>query len=438
MKVGIDQAVLVNLLERGAMAALSDEAQGDTSNFAVLVKSVKITVNGDFIVESATNLIATKAQVPATEENGITVKEKGSVLVAAKELYNWVLKQNKAKIVLSLSLFATPKIISTAEDIEEADSTQYSVTQIGELNLASRDDTKTGNKWKLDGYDPDQISVVDFDEKHETLFHVPTTQLTDALNGTLFSSQTKDYQHIYDSVNIEKYNGHLYMAATDTHRCSIYKMDKAESINDDFFTESTSTKNGGKFELGSKVLIPCAYLKLISKYADESQFLNFYYDKDKNKVYVHQKGWDIRLATVDSNLFQKFPTIYMLLEKKYSKLGYIPKGVLANRLTSASLVNKSTVLFDFSKDSVIIHAISEGGHAPNVSNAPVRNLTMDVKAIWGVQHVMDVIKVVKDADLCVMVPDDLRSMKVTSEEDQNLSYYAMTIDNVKYASLMND
>ena len=52
MKLAIDQKVLISALEKGAMSALSDEAQGDTSSFHKLIQSVKITAGKeDFIVE---------------------------------------------------------------------------------------------------------------------------------------------------------------------------------------------------------------------------------------------------------------------------------------------------------------------------------------------------------------------------------------------------
>jgi hypothetical protein len=104
------------------------------------------------------------------------------------------------------------------------------------------------------------------------------------------------------------------------------------------------------------------------------------------------------------------------------------------------------VLFDFQTDtsgastdgSVIIRAISEVKLAPNVSNAPVSNLTKSVKAVWGVQHLMDVMKVLKDDDVSFFIPDDMKSVKVMSEEDPNLLYYSMVINNAKYAPFFEE
>jgi DNA polymerase III sliding clamp (beta) subunit (PCNA family) len=436
MKLTIDQKVLGKLLEKGALAALSDEAQGDTTTFSRLIKAVKLTVTKDTITaESATSLIASKHVLNITKDSGISVKEEGSALIPALELINWVEKQRKAQISLSLSLLATPQVISVVDDQAELSNSKGAVKKIANLKLASRDESKTGSKWQVDCYDPSPITPIDFSKRPKKCISIPSKQLKDGLTNVVFSSQPKDYQHIFDSIALEAYKGDVYMAASDMHRCSIYKLNEASSVDNDFFTETKS--EGGSVVYGQKILIPCAFLKIISKNSDESQVVDVHYDKEKNKVYIHEEGWDLRLATVDENMFKKFPTVHMLLSKTFSRLGNVPKGILSSRLTSASLVNKHQVLFDFQNDSVVIHAISEDGKSsPNQSNAPVRQLSKDAKVVLGVQHFLDVIKVIKDDDISMLVPDNMRSLKVVSAEDPNLSYYAMTINNPKYAELM--
>jgi len=437
MKLAIDQKVLISALERGAMAALSDEAQGDTSSFHKLIQSVKITAGKDeFTIESGTSLLATKWSIKSTKENGIEVKEEGIALVPAKEIYGWASKQTKSKIALTLTKLKVPEIIKDGDGSTDYGSGQsLSVKKIGTLKLVSRDDSKTGNKWNLDCYDPDQMKSVDFSQAPDKVVQIPTIQLTEALKNVAFSSQPKDYEHVFDSIVIERYKGKVYMAASDCHRCSIYYLDQATEVDEKFFTE-TKTDNGTT-EYGQKVLIPSVFLRGVSKIAEGSEVL-VSYDKSKSKVYLSVGDWNIRMATVDPKMFDKFPTVAMLMSKTYKNLGSIPKGILTNRLVSASLVNKEMVLFDFNKDddkgdSVIIHAISESGKAPNISNAPVNKLVKDIKAVWGVKHIMEVAKIIKDDDVSFMVPDDLRSVKVVSEEDPNLEYYSMVIDNVKYA-----
>ena len=163
MKLAIDQKVLIRALERGAMSALSDGAQADTSSFHRLIQAVKITSDkGTLTVESGTNLLATQYTIEAKKENGIEVKEDGSVLVPAKELYTWATKQNKAKIILALSKLKVPEILKAGDaDTDYGSSQAMSIKKVGSLKLTSRDDSKTGNKWNLDCYDSSQLNPVD-------------------------------------------------------------------------------------------------------------------------------------------------------------------------------------------------------------------------------------------------------------------------------------
>ena len=97
MKLIVDHKTLVKALERGAMAALSHAAQKDSSNFAKIIQSVRITVDENFTVESGTKFLGTKWTVDATAENGFDVKEKGQILVPAKPFYDWASKQSNCK-----------------------------------------------------------------------------------------------------------------------------------------------------------------------------------------------------------------------------------------------------------------------------------------------------------------------------------------------------
>jgi len=419
---------------------LSDEAQRDTSSFHRLIQSVKITATKDeLLFESGASQLATKWAIDLAEESGIEVKEEGIVLVPAKELFGWASKQFKSKIALTLVKLKVPEIIKTGDaDTDYGSGQSISVKKIGTLKIVSRDESKTGNKWNLDCYDPEQMNSVDFEDAPKTLINIPSVQLTDALKNVAFSSQPKDYQHIFDSIVLERYKGNVYMAASDCHRCSTYCLDKASDVDKKFFTETVSTD--GNVSYGQKILIPATFLKGISKIA-RGDTLSVAYDEDKNKVFLSIGDWSVRISAVDSKEFNKFPTVAMLMGKKYTALGSIPKEILTNRLVSASMVNEHMVLFYFKKskdstDTVVIHAISEDGHAPNVSNAPVNDLVKDVKAIWGVKHIMEVAKVIKDDNITFLIPDDLKSVKVISSKDKNLEYYSMVIDNPKYSHLI--
>ena len=166
MKITIDQKALICALERGAMSALSDEAQRDTSSFHRLIQSVKITATKDeLLFESGASQLATKWAIDLAEESGIEVKEEGIVLVPAKELFGWASKQFKSKIALTLVKLKVPEIIKTGDaDTDYGSGQSISVKKIGTLKIVSRDESKTGNKWNLDCYDPEQMNSVDFED----------------------------------------------------------------------------------------------------------------------------------------------------------------------------------------------------------------------------------------------------------------------------------
>jgi len=440
MKLAIDQTVLVRALEKGAMAALSDEAQGDTSSFAPLIQSVKITVGDDFIVESGTSLVATKWSMKSEKENGIDVKEGGTILVPAKLLYDWASKQTKSKIVLNLAKLDTPEVIKSSDgDMDYSEDDSLSVKKIGNLKLASRDDSKTGNRWHVDCYDHSQLKSVDFKQAPDSVITIPSEQMTKALKNVAFASQPKDYQHVLDSVAIESFGGSVCLAATDAHRCSIYKLDQATDVNKEFFVETTV--KDGNMSHGQKILIPSSFLKSISKLSEGAD-IEVSYDAKKDKVYLKVGKWYVRLTTVGASKFNGFPTIALLMSKKYEDLASVPKSTLMNRLVSASLVNDHVVLFNFSQsdkgDMLVVHAVSERGYAPNVSNAPVEDLKKSLKAVWGVKHITEVSKVIEDDSIFFTIPDDMRSVRIVSKADPNLQYYSMAVDNPIYYKLLKD
>jgi len=429
MKFTIHQKTLSRALECGAVASLSEEAQSDTSNLALLMKAIKITVDAtNLTVESATNLMAVKYTIPVNTDNKIEVKEPGTIMVPAKEFVQWVDKQGSSVICVVLSQLDNPEFITVGDDKE---SSKHAIKKIGTVKFVSKDESKTGNKWALDCYDPSQSVIVDF-KKPEVLFEAPASQVIEAIKYTAFASMPKHYEHVYDSMLFETFDKNLYIAACDTARCSVYKMDKVEKVNQNLVD--------GKI----RVLIPCTFINTISKLIDVKSKMIFYYDEVKNRVFVSQTesqiGLEFRIATADKDLSKKFPPISMLLKKSYVPLCNVQKQLLHSRLATASMVNKSTAMFTFNKlgNSLTIKTISESGLNPSICVAPANDLTGSRKVVWAVQHVTDAIKVVKDETLSILMPkdndkgQDNGSFKVVSTVDSNFSYYSMSVNNSKY------
>jgi DNA polymerase III sliding clamp (beta) subunit (PCNA family) len=189
-------------------------------------------------------------------------------------------------------------------------------------------------------------------------------------------------------------------------------------------------------ESDSPMLIQAALLDQISKIINKDEALSFTYDDESEKVFIAQKNLRIRLASTEKDNIDKFPNIKMLLEKQYTPLTSLPKYALTKVLISASLVNNESALFNFDKEKeeLIVKAISEDNkYKPNISNCGAPSLRENVNVVWGVSHLIDGLKIIKNDEIDLQIPDNLRSVKILGKDDENLMYFAMAIDNPKYA-----
>lgn len=423
MKIAINQKTLLESLEKGAVAAISDTAQEDSSIMSPIIKSIKITVGKEFTVESTTNLIAVKHSIPVTEGSGVDVKEEGCVLIPAKEFINWVKVQGEdAMITMCLSKLQTPEIINLLEDsgvVPNEDVEKYVIKKIGSVKLTSKDSTKTSGKWALDCYDPDQSKSINFSEGKEKCFDIQSRELKEGIDQVLFAALPKDYEHILDSVSIQIYKKNVYLATTDTKRCALYQVpkDAVASIESD-----------------TPLLITASLLELTSKISDKDKPMSFSYNSEKERVFVSQPNLKIRLASAQKDDIGKFPNIKMLLEKEYSPLAKVKKSSLNNILISAAIVNNSSALFSFDKDNAIsIKAISEDNkYAPIMKKAGADKVSKNLQVVWGVSHLIEGLKILKADDVELSVPQNLKSVKITGKDQEAFSYFAMAIANPKY------
>ena len=425
MKISVDQKVLLDALERGAVAALSKESQGDVSNLSMLLRSVKITVDNNFTVESSSSLLAVKYTIPIVDGCGIEVKEHGQIMIPAKEFMTWVEKQPKAKIGIILAKLDAPEEIK----VRDNNDVQKTIKKIGTVKFASKDSSKTGNRWALDCYDALQAPTVDFSAKPDTLFEVSVEQVLNGIKHISIASLDRHHEHIFDSFMFEVSQGFLHMVATDATRCASYKLDKDVVLSDSMMESNGANK--------VRLLIPEKILSLTSSLFDKSGKIVFSYDSKskENRLFISQPNFEFRVAVSDPSVSKKFPSVEMLLNKKYKQLCTISKEILLSRVISASMVNKSTILFKFSKvDSTLsIKAISDGGLSPSMSIAPVSDLSEDKAFVWAVTHIVDVVKLVKDENFTFYVPErDNGSFKVVSPNAPNFSYFAMSVTNSKY------
>ena len=431
----MSQKNLLEALKRGGFAALSDEAQTDTSTLSLLIKSVKIHAEQNAITfESATALVASRYSEAVTDQ--ISVKETGTVIVPAKELFDWVNRQGDCMIGLRSKDFDSPEIINASTG--EADiASKAAIKRVGTLTLASQDASKTGSKWSLDSYDSNQLPLIDYDLSGNPLFEAPLEQLNEGLKYVGFVAMPKDQDHVFDTISFQHKDNKLYLVTTDCARCAIWHVPNADKISLKSTMTAEDMANGMEGAWEHNVLVPAKLLANVCKLASDAAPVEFYRDIDKNRVYISQPGFVIRMATAEKGIIEKFPPLELLLTKKYNDLCTVPVGVLTTRLNTVSIVNKNAILFSFKGDQLTLTGVSESGHAPCKANVSVSNLGEDFKRVWNVQHFLDVLKIMDD-DIKVMVPadKDKDSIKLLNPNKPHAAYYAMAIERSKYN--MND
>ena len=313
MKLGIGQKTLLEALDRGAMSALSEEAQSDTSNVSILLKSVIIRASDKAVVfESATKLMAVRHTIPITKDSGIEVKEAGEVVIAAKELYDWVKKQGDCRIGMAYTAFDKPEIVTP---VEEGKSEKHAIKKLGSVKLISRDATKTGNKWSLGSYSTESLPTVTYKPESKPLFSAPTAQLDKGIGNLIAATLKKDYEHIYDGVSFQQKSNKLYMITTDMARIATYQVTGAEDITLD---EAPSDKETPKDNFN--VVINAKMFQDFIKVCDKTGKVSIYYDAKANKVFVEQPNTIARITAPDRDKFSKIPPVTLVLNKKYDVL----------------------------------------------------------------------------------------------------------------------
>jgi hypothetical protein len=64
-------------------------------------------------------------------------------------------------------------------------------------------------------------------------------------------------------------------------------------------------------------------------------------------------------------------------------------------------------------------------------------VSKDAKAVWGVTHLTKGLKAMKTDDIQLLLPENMKSLKIIPKSDPNLVYFTMIIDNSIYRALVN-
>ena len=189
MNVTIGKDVLVSLIKRGGLAALSDIAQTDSSSVGPIVRSIKLNVEDNRIVASSCNeLMGIRYVVNKEDTEELTIGGTGIVVVDAKDLLTWTDTQSDDT---EISMQLTP--------IEE---TEALIPRNGKIDLVAKGQKGNVSEWSLDSFDPSKTPVVDFEEDSFAAFTMNGGTFRDDINKVAFSAQKNDYQHKYDTQSI--------------------------------------------------------------------------------------------------------------------------------------------------------------------------------------------------------------------------------------------
>ena len=439
MKTTIKKELLLESLKKGAYAALSDEAQSDTSTLSPIIKAVKITTTSDEIVfESSTALISSRYVLPV--DGDTVVKEDGVIMVGAKDLYEWVNRSGDCYIGFSSKDLKDPQTVNVVGDGADVASKSL-IKKVCKVNLVSRDDSKTGSKWALDGYDSSVVpELIDLKNDEKPLFEITLDKLIEAVKLTSFSVLPKDPEHIFDSLSFQKMGDDIYVVSTDATRCAAFKISDANIGTIEECISYEDIRNGNNSNAyGYNVLVSQKFLNDASKLLSKNHVVGFYRDETKNKVYISQPGFAIKFSTAEKDAVSKFPPVSLFLAKKYEDLCIVDKQTLLNRLNTVSLVNKNAIMFDFQNDQLILHGMSEMGYAPCQANMEVKNLSDDIKKVWNVKHFLESLKVFESDDIKIMLPSvtEKNSVRVVDPSKENLLYISMAIEKSKYETDSN-
>jgi len=355
-------------------------------------------------------------------------------MVPAKELHDWVHRQGDSVIGLRSKEFDTPKMVNV--ETSEADiASKAAIKKIGLLELVSKDASKTGSKWSLDNYDSTQIPSIDFNVISTPLFIVPLEQLNDGIKNIGFSAMGKDSDHLFDTISFQQKDESLYMITTDCARCALWNLPNADKITlNSTITDQQLKEDGMKGAWKSNLLVPAKFLTSVCKLYSHEAPIAFYRDEVKNRIYLSQPGFIIRMATAEKSIIEKYPPLDLFMVKDFTELCTISVETLNKRLNTVSIVNKNAIMFNFTQDKLILSGVSESGQAPCKATMAVFNLNEDFKKVWNVKHFLEVLKVDNSGEIKLMIPsgDDKSSLKLVYPDNKNAIYFAMAVERSKY------
>ena len=396
MDFGIKQSVFLKAIQKGASAALSDEASSDIGFTATLSQSILIVVNENFSIHSSTHLMSVKRSLVAEESNGIKVDKHGSILVNAKDILQWVSAQNSSAVIrITLEKLEEPEQLADSDD---------GLKKIGTLKLSAEDKNKIISSWEIDGHDPDAFKETDFEKDTKHKFDIQCEELTDSFKRVSYVCE-KDFDNQYNNVAFQVFDDALHLMTMSNKRMSTFKVGQAAIVD--------------KF---SVILINNKILEKIIKISDKGNNLEFHL-ADNGKMIVRQAGLDVRVVIPDEATHQGFYTLEHISKFPFEELTEIGKDTFNTLSCNVAILNKTSAIFNFDaeKNELTVKSVSTK-HRPTTCKAELDTISKSQVSQWNPDHIKQGMKPVKSETLHLYVYRN-GALRIQGETDPN--YWCM-------------
>ena len=406
MELTINQSTLASLLKTASVPAISD-VSGSSEVFSCIHLVAK---DGVFTCSAFSRLLSVEQSINIS--NPDSIDSEGEVFVFAKPLVEWVAKQHGSLIKIKYSPLTHPEGNVSSDDFisEKKDM----LSKVGHIDLLSKSNNKSKSKWSLDCYDLKKIPKINFSDCPIENIEIKPEFLNNIYSRLAFSSMKKDKDHVYDCLSFQKIDDEVYVATSDRRRCSVLKTDIV-------------SKENVKFNIPVDVL--ALALKVLSK--NEGCLISYY--KEKNRIHIQQDKLKCILAAPNEKAIDSFPSISILRNIKCDYLCSVSKSGFAEKIQTAAIVNNISAMFEFKGNVINILSKITGKKSPLVSVVVAEDSTSkNVKVVWGVQHLSEIIKIYSSDIIKMYVPDNLNVVKIIDEAIPEMEYYAMAINDPNY------
>lgn len=413
LKISIPQRNLEEMIRTSAIGALSLESQTSKAQMGNLLRSIKINATENSIsFESMSDRNASCKSISVSKENGINVKEIGTILIPAKELIDWVMRQG-SNSVIDIVLKKTDKTAKASSDTSRS----------GMVKLTAKDSSKTNTSWEVVCYDPSCFSELSYQDVISDSFEILPISIMDAMKNISLAS-LKEHTDVWNGFSLQKKDGKLYFMTSDSHQCALYQIPE-DSLRNVNVSDNTI------------FIVPISVLDKVMKSVDKEQPLTISYSDEAFKLYISQGELKFKVGLFDRKEVGRFPRLSIAIGGEYTKLVSIQKPVFQKILSNASMVNKSSAQFSFNKNEGIltVTSMSENGNcSPSVSASEIKDIMFDAKKVWRIDTLTNIVNAIQADDIEVLVEKNDKKILIRGLNNVTTQYVSSVIRQKKHES----